>query len=57
MEVLEDNEEPALKLFMQDELPLDLEYQLCTVAAKYCDDTPDAEDYNHEEDETSREEL
>jgi len=53
LEILEDFEEPVLKLYMSDELPKDTEYELCTKTAKLCDDAPLEEDYEFEE----REEL
>lgn len=55
MEVLEDNEEATLKLLMQENIPDDSEIQLCSMAAKYCDDLPAENDYVLEEDE--RDEL
>lgn len=44
-EVLEDNEETVLSLFMQDEIPEDSEVRLCSLASKYCDDFPLEDDY------------
>lgn len=50
MEVLEDNEEAALELLMQEKIPEDNEVQLCSLAAKYCDDLPvENDDYVLEE--------
>lgn len=47
--MLEDNEEAVLNLLMQEKISNDIDVQLCTVAAKYCDDVLPEDDYIHEE--------
>uniref|UniRef100_A0A336MGW9 CSON000318 protein n=1 Tax=Culicoides sonorensis TaxID=179676 RepID=A0A336MGW9_CULSO len=54
LEILEDHEEPVLKMYMAEQMPKDPEYELCTQTAALCDDKPLEDDYNFEED---REEL
>lgn len=52
LEVLEDNEETVLSLFMQEQIPEDSDIRLCSLSAKYCDDLPLEDDYvleSHEE--------
>lgn len=41
---------------MQDELPKDIDIKLCTLAAKYCDDTLPEDEYVLEE-QDERDEL
>lgn len=53
---MEDNEEAVLKLFMQDETPKHIDIHLCTLAAKYCDDTLPEDEYVLEE-QDDRDEL
>lgn len=56
LEILEDNEDAVLKEFMKETTPDDIDYQVCTVAAKYCDDSLPEEEYVLEDDE-QRDEL
>lgn len=52
LEVLEDNEESLLKMLMQEKISDDIDIELCTVAANYCDDVLPESDYvleDHEE--------
>jgi len=52
LEVLEDNEDDVLKLLQQEKISDDIDIELCTVAAKYCDDVlPDGEYVLEEHDE------
>lgn len=55
MEVLEDNEEAVLKVFM-NEIGEDADIKICTNAAQYCKEKPIQESYNLEDDD-SRDEL
>lgn len=47
--ILEDNEDALLKLLMQETISENIDIDLCTTAAKYCDDVLPEEDYLHEE--------
>lgn len=59
LEIQEDQELEILKMYMADETPTDVEFQLCTKLTGFCTDTEIAEDYNLEDDEEgeTREEL
>ncbi|ALC41985.1 sel [Drosophila busckii] len=46
LEVLEDNEEVFLKAFQSEELGTDLDIQICSQQAKYCDEAPVQEEYD-----------
>lgn len=54
LEVLEDNEIPALKFFMEDGLDKNLGDKLCRESAKYC---LEKEEADSEEDYEDRDEL
>ncbi|XP_063700596.1 protein seele [Culicoides brevitarsis] len=50
LEILEDFEEPVVKMYMSEQMPKDPEYELCSKTAQLCDDKPlDDDDYNFEE--------
>ncbi|XP_031634090.1 protein seele [Contarinia nasturtii] len=49
LEVLEDNEDDVLKSLMQEKISDDIDIEVCTVAAKYCDDVLPENDYVLEE--------
>lgn len=50
LEILEDFEEPVVKMYMAEEMVKDPEFDLCTKTAELCDDKPLEDDYNFEED-------
>lgn len=49
LEVLEDNEDDVLKLLMSEKISENIDIDLCTTAAKYCDDVLPEADYVLEE--------
>lgn len=49
LEVLEDNEEAVLNLLMKEKVSDDVDIELCTVAANYCDDLLPEDNYILEE--------
>lgn len=52
LEVLEDHEDDVLNLLMKEKVSDDIDIELCTVAANYCDDVLPEDNYvleDHEE--------
>lgn len=47
--MLEDNEDDVLNLLMKEKVSDDVDIELCTVAAKYCDDLIPEDNYVLEE--------
>lgn len=57
LEILDEGEEEFLKTFQGEELPEDMDIQLCSQQTHYCSDMPIQEDYNMEDDEEQKDEL
>lgn len=57
LEILDDGEDVFVESFQSEELPEDLDIQICSNKSSYCNDLPIQEDYNLEDDEEMKDEL